>query len=184
MQPRALPARVEVPPDPRDLTGEFPFSRTIEVRFGDTDAMGHVNNAVYLTYCEAARVSYFEAATGRDFFDVDDYTTGHVPGTESGVGPRHRWSFILAEARVVYRAPAYFGEALTVETRTCRIGRSSMTMEYRITAPESKIGRARLIAVADSVMVTYDYDHHRPMPLPDELVELLETFEGRRLREG
>ncbi len=183
MEPRASRARVEVPTDPRDLPGDFPFQRPIEVRFGDTDAMGHVNNAVYLTYLEAARVSYFEAATARDFFDVGDVTTGHLPGTESGVGPRHRWSFILAEARVIYRAPAYFGETLTIETRTCRIGRSSMTMEYRITAPDSRIAPARLVAVGDSVMVTYDYTHHRPTPLPAELVEMLESFEGRSLHE-
>ncbi len=49
------PARVSVPEDPRDLPGQFRFRREIEVRFRDTDAMGHVNNAEYLTYCEIAR---------------------------------------------------------------------------------------------------------------------------------
>ena len=38
-------------PDPRDLAGDFRHRRSVEVRFADTDAMGHVNNAVYLTYC-------------------------------------------------------------------------------------------------------------------------------------
>src|SRR4051794_23064791 len=41
--------RVVVPDDARDLPGEFRFRRPIEVRFADTDAMGHVNNAAYLT---------------------------------------------------------------------------------------------------------------------------------------
>lgn len=184
-----LSAHVEVPRDPRDLVGSFRFSRPLEVRFGDTDAMGHVNNAVYLTYCESARVSYFEAVTGEDFLGggiagEPDHAAQHGAGTEAGVGPRHRWSFILAEARVTYRSPAYFGETLTIETRTCRIGRSSMTAEYRITAPQSRFGPARLVATAESVAVGFDYVNGRPAPLPDDFVVLIEAYEGRPLREA
>jgi acyl-ACP thioesterase len=47
--------RVAVPADARDLSGPFRHRRMIEVRFADTDAMGHVNNAKYLTYVETAR---------------------------------------------------------------------------------------------------------------------------------
>jgi acyl-ACP thioesterase len=46
-----------VTPDPRDLPGDFGHRRELDVRFADTDAMGHVNNAVYLTYCESARIA-------------------------------------------------------------------------------------------------------------------------------
>ncbi len=174
--------REDVPSDPRDLPGPFPFRRTLEVRFGDTDAMGHVNNAVYLTYCEAARVSYFEAATGRSFLDAGDHR-GRGVGMEAGEGPRHRWSFILAEARVTFRSPAYFGETLTVEVRTSKIGRSSMPREDRITGPASHLAPARLIAVCESVQVGYDYEHEHPVALPEDLVGLLEAFEGRSLRD-
>ncbi|MEA2609282.1 MAG: Thioesterase-like superfamily, partial [Chloroflexota bacterium] len=42
--------------DPRDLPGAFSHRVEIVVRFADTDAMGHVNNAVYLSYMETARI--------------------------------------------------------------------------------------------------------------------------------
>ncbi len=44
--------------------GEYPVVLEITVRFRDLDAMGHVNNAVYLTYFEEARVEYLKAASG------------------------------------------------------------------------------------------------------------------------
>ncbi len=178
MPDASVPAlgRVEVPPDPRDLPGEFRFRRPIEVRFGDTDAMGHVNNAVYLTYCESARASYYEAVTGRMLLEPD--STASVLGRP----PTEDSQFILAEARITYRSPAFFGETLTVEVRASRIGRTSFTLEYRLTAPESSFGQARLVAISDSVLVGYDYNRGHPVPLPAALVERLETFEGRSLR--
>ncbi len=137
------------------------------MRFSDTDAMGHVNNARYLTYCEIARVAYYEAVTGQALPIM-------VHGASEGM--------ILAEIRITYRAPAFYGESLAVETRVVRIGRSSFTMEHRLTAPESRYGHARLIAIASSVLVSYDYSAERPIPVPDDLVIAIESFEGRVLR--
>jgi acyl-CoA thioester hydrolase len=160
-------SRIDLPPDPRDLAGDFGFRRDVEVRFADTDAMGHVNNAAYLTYCEIARAAYYEAVTGRPL------ALG-VHGAEEGM--------ILAEVRVTFRAPAFHGETLAVETRVVRIGRSSFTMEHRISAPDSRYGSHRLVAVAESVLVTYDYTAERPVPVPDALVTGIESFEGLSLR--
>ena len=58
--------RIEVPPDPRDLPGEFGHRLEVSVRFGDTDAMGHANNARFLTYCESARFAYVYAVALHD----------------------------------------------------------------------------------------------------------------------
>ncbi len=160
-------SRIDLPPDPRDLAGDFAFRRDVEVRFADTDAMGHVNNAAYLTYCEIARAAYYEAVTGRPL------ALG-VHGAEEGM--------ILAEVRVTFRAPAFYGETFAVETRVVRIGRSSFTMEHRISAPDSRYGSRRLVAVAESVLVTYDYTAGRPVPVPDSLVTGIESFEGLSLR--
>ncbi len=161
-------SRAVVPPDPRDLPGDFGCRRDVEVRFADTDAMGHVNNASYLTYCEIARAAYYETVTGRQL------SLG-VHGAEEGM--------ILAEIRMTYRSPAFYGETLAVETRVVAMGRTSFTMEHRITAPDSRYGTARLVAIAASVLVTYDYKARRPIPLPASLVEAVESFEGHRLRE-
>jgi len=161
--------RVPVPDDPRDLPGDFPCRREIEIRVADTDAMGHVNNASYLTYFEMARVGYWEAATG------EPLPLG-VHGAEEGL--------ILADIRVAFRSPALYGERLIVETRVTRLGRTSIGMEHRLTSPGSHLAPARLLAVAESVLVTYDYGAGRSVPVPARLVEAVERLEGRALREG
>lgn len=157
--------RIETAPDPRDLPGPFRHRVTIDVRFADTDAMGHVNNAVYLTYCEMARIRYWTDVTG------EPVAAGHE-GAES---------LILAEARITYRAPVFHTEQVTVETRANRIGSSSFTLEHRLTACPPG-GAPRLVAVSDSVMVRYDYRTERSTALDDGFVAAIERHEGRTLR--
>ena len=159
-------SRIDVPADARDLPGDFAHTHPVEVRLSDTDAMGHVNNARYLTYVEIARVAYYEEVTGNAL------PIG-VHGAEEGM--------ILAEIRMTYRSPAFYGETLAVETRVERIGRTSFGMVHRITAPESRYGPARLIAVADSTLVAYDYEAECPIAVPDEWRSGMEAFEGRTL---
>ncbi len=171
MEQRPVPSprsRVEVPPDPRDLAGDFACRLEIAVRFADTDAMGHVNNANYMTYCEIARVAYYEEVSGHPL------PVG-VHGADEGM--------ILAQARVTFRSPAFYGETLTVETRATRRGRTSFTLEHRLTAAQSRYGDARLIAVADSILVIYDYRAERPIPMPEDLAAAMDAFEGRDLSE-
>jgi acyl-CoA thioester hydrolase len=150
--------------DPRDLPGEFKHRVRITVRFADTDAMGHVNNAVYLTYCEIARIRYWTDVTGEPI----------ALGTEGAE------SLILAEARITYRAPAFHGETVTVETRATRIGRSSFTLEHRLLAAVPD-GPERLVAVSESILVRYDYADHVPVELPAAYVAAIEAYEGRPL---
>jgi acyl-CoA thioester hydrolase len=159
--------RLAVPDDPRDLPGDFPHRFPVIIRFGDTDAMGHTNNSRFLTFCESARLDYWEAATGEPFALV---THGAVE------------SLILAEIRVTYRSPSYFGEPLTVESRIGRLGRTSFTMEHRVTAQENPRGHARLVATAEDILVLYDYATDRPRTIPDETIAKLEAYEGRPLR--
>jgi len=152
-------------PDPRDLTGTFRHRVEIVVRFADTDAMGHVNNAVYLTYCEIARIRYWTDITGEPI----------------SLGTEGAESLILAEARITYRAPAFHGETVTVETRATRIGSSSFTLEHRLLACVE--GEApRLVAISESILVRYDYATARPVALSVVHVEAIEAFEGRSLR--
>jgi acyl-CoA thioester hydrolase len=159
-------SRVAVPADPRDIAGDFAHRHDVEVRLADTDAMGHVNNARYLTYVEIARVAYYEEVTG-NALPVATH------GAEEGM--------ILAEIRMTYRSPAFYGETLTVETRVERIGRTSFGMVHRMTAPESRYGPARLVAVADSTLVSYDYAAEQPIPVPDQWREAMSRYEGRAL---
>jgi acyl-CoA thioester hydrolase len=157
--------RIATPEDPRDLPGDFAHRVEIDVRFADTDAMGHVNNAVYLTYCEMARIRYWTDVTG------EPVAAGHE-GAES---------LILAEARITYRAPVFHSETVTVETRATHIGRSSFILEHRLTACPPG-GSPRLVATSESVMVRYDYEADRSAPLDETFMVAIEAFEGRRLR--
>ena len=81
----------------RSPEGPFRYRHPIEVRYVDTDGLGHVNNATYLSYFEAARAGYYAKATGHPF----------------GTGPdAARQTFVIAEAHIAYRAPAFFGEPI------------------------------------------------------------------------
>jgi len=90
-------------------------------------------------------------------------------------------SLILAEARITYRAPVFHGETVTVETRATHIGRTSFTLEHRLTAHRSG-DRSRLVATSESAMVRYDYKTDRPAALGPTFIDAIETFEGRALR--
>src|SRR3990172_7767065 len=93
--PTPARSRAPVPDDPRDLPGSFAHRHVVEVRFADTDAMGHVNNSNYLTYAEIARVAYYERVTGEPL-------PVRIHGSGAGMG--------LAEIPIPHPTPALFGE--------------------------------------------------------------------------
>ncbi len=166
----ATPSRDRVPtagrPDPRDLAGDFGHRFEVRVRFADTDAMGHVNNATYLTYVEAARIDWWTTITGEPL------------EREGG----RRDGLILAQADVDFRSPIVFGELVTIESRATRIGRTSLGLEHRLTAAPATGGPARLVATCRSVLVRYDYVSAAPTSWPPAFVAAIEAFEGRALR--
>jgi len=133
----------------------FPVSTTVRARFRDTDAMGHVNNAVYSSYLEEARVVYWRELTGlEDFTKVD---------------------LILAKVEINYRSPAFVGEAMTVNIRLSRIGGSSFDFEYRIIDKKTD----RLVVEATSTQCLYDYEKGRVKRIPADLKEKIATLEAR-----
>jgi acyl-CoA thioester hydrolase len=148
---------------PTRLAGEFQFEQPVEVRFVDTDAFGHVNNAVYLSYFEAARAGYYAKVMG-------------VPFNSGGLASEH--AFVIAEARISYRAPAYFGETLLVGCRFAWTSRSSFGLTYRIRAEASGLAPARLVADGETVQVMYDLGRSRISRVPADLVARFEEFEG------
>jgi acyl-CoA thioester hydrolase len=157
---------VSGPARAQPLRGEFRYRHPIEVRFVDTDALGHVNNAVYFSYLEAARAGYHAFVTGSAF----------------GSGPdAHRTTFFIAEARIVYRSPARFGEPLTCACRVSWAGRSSFGLEYRVEAGASPLGEPRIVADGATVQVFFDLERGRVIRIPAELRARMEAYEGRAL---
>ena len=140
------------------MTDDLRHRTPIQVRFRDTDAFGHVNNAVFFTYIELARVRYL----------ID------VLGLE---GPFERMPLILARVELDFRSPILFGEDVEVTSQVDRIGRSSIAMSHRLTAGPDQ----RLVGESQSVLVTYDYEAARPIPVPDAWRAKLAAHEGRPL---
>jgi acyl-CoA thioester hydrolase len=153
-------------PRSRPFEGEFRYRHAIEIRYQDTDALGHVNNATYLSYFEMARGGYYNAVVGHPF----------------GTGPdADKRTFVIAEARVTYRLPAFYGEPLSCAVRVGWVSRSAFSFEYRVEVEDSPVGRARVVADGETVQVFYDLERGRPVRTPPDLVRDLVAYEGREL---
>lgn len=143
------------PPGEAMLRDRFRVVVPVQVRFRDLDAMGHVNNAVYLTYLEMGRLAYYRELMGlthpRDF------------------------NFILAHVSIDFRSPLVLGETVYVGVRVTRVGRKSFHFAYELREGHS----GRLVAEANSVQVMYDYGQQTTVPVSPEFRQRLESFEGR-----
>lgn len=124
------------------------FRHRLDVRFRDCDPMGHVNNAVYLTYLEQARFAHWRAVWGVDFEGL--------PADAPGV--------ILARVEIDYRRQAKYGDVLEVRISLERIGRTSFSYGYQVVDQDDAV-----VAEAKSVQVMYDYTAGRPVPLSDDM---------------
>lgn len=134
---------------------EFRYQHAIEVRYGDLDPQGHVNNAKFFTYVEQARISYvihLGLWEGKSFFDI---------------------GFILAEARLTFDSPIHFGQKPQVNVRVSRMGNKSLTMEYLLLEAES----GEKFASGDSVLVAYDYHSRTTIPIPERWRRVIGEFE-------
>jgi len=135
----------------------FTLTHEIVPRFRDTDAMGHINNAVYITYLEVARQQYWRAFSGGE-----DY---------------RRVPFILAHVQIDFRSEALVSEVLDIGIRCDWIGNKSFAFGYEIRENQS----GRRVVEATSVQVCYDYAAKRSIPVPGDLRAQLERYEGRSL---
>ena len=112
------------------------------MRFGDTDAMGHVNNATFLTYLEDARVGFFR----------------HVSGDLISLG-----GLILARTEIDFVRPILFGtSAVRTSAWVDHVGTRSFRMGYTMEQDGQVVGRAT------AVMVAYDYAAGASRPLSDD----------------
>jgi acyl-CoA thioester hydrolase len=126
----------------------------VEVQFRDCDPLGHVNNSVYLTYFENARIAYCIGPLGvKDWKEIQ---------------------FILARIECDYRSPALPGERLLIGTRVTRLGGASFDMDYKIV--EKTAGR--LVAEAKTVQVCFDYKANKVMRIPEKYREAVRRLDG------
>ena len=128
----------------------------IQVRYGDLDPQGHVNNARFLTYTEQTRMSYLIELglwDGVSFIDL---------------------GLIVADIHMSYLSPIHLGQAIQVGVCVTRIGNKSINFEFQLEDTESK----KIIAKCETVMVTYDYHTESSIPVPQTWREKIKAFEG------
>lgn len=136
---------------------DYPVSVDIPVRFRDVDGMGHVNNAVFSTYLETARIAYWERLD---------------PAVREG--DLNRVTMILARTEIDFRGQISYGETVRVHTRCPRVGTKSFDLEYRIESADGE----RLYAEARTVQVAFDYEAQRTIPVGEELRRRIAAVEG------
>lgn len=125
------------------------------VRFKDVDALRHTNNAVYFSYLEEARMSYFKALG----YTQEQFLTD--------------CPFILAEASCQYKSPSFMGETLDIFCGVTEIKNASFMMEYEIKEQKTQ----RLVALGKTAQVTFDYKKSKVIPIPEELRKKIENLE-------
>ena len=119
----------------------MPFSQPIEVRFSDLDAMGHVNNAVVISYMEQARYQWWRTFLGGRRFQEE--------------------GFLIARVEVDYRMPILIGDDVRVALHCTMVGNSSFELSYRLT----KGVDGEVFAEGKTVQVMLDFVAQRPKPL-------------------
>lgn len=139
---------------------DFHFYHPVEVRYGDLDPQGHVNNAKYLTYFEQARIAYW---IEMGFFTRDQSFM------EIGV--------ILADVHITYFEPVYFGQNIKVGVHVAKLGNKSMTWEQNILDADS----GKELAKGEVVVVAYDYKQGKTIPIPQEWRDKIIGFEGLKV---
>ena len=139
---------------------DYRFYYPIEVRYGDLDPQGHVNNAKHLTYFEQARIHYM--------IELGLFTRDQS-FMQIGV--------IVADVHITYLEPIYFGQNIKVGVHAAKLGSKSMTWEQNIVDTDT----GREAARGEVIIVTYDYKDEKTIPVPSEWRERITVFEGLKV---
>ncbi len=130
--------------------GSTPFVHRERVRFGDLDAMRHLNNVVYLRYFESARIAYLREL-------IPSHDPANPEQDDTGV--------IFAECHINYRSPVHYDEEVEVHCSVGEVRRSAFKVEFRMEV------NGRLAAEGYGWLVGFDYSQQNAVPLPEQLRE-------------
>lgn len=129
------------------------FVHRDRVRFGDLDAMRHLNNVAFLGFFESARIAY-----------ITELLPTHDPAHPEG-----DFGLIFAECHISYRSPAFYDEELQTSLAPTALRRSSFRLHFRIASGTD----GRLLAEGWGALVGYDYVAGKATPLPERLLDAL-----------
>jgi acyl-CoA thioester hydrolase len=141
--------------DVSPLLADFRVITTIPVLWSDEDAFGHVNNVVFLRWCEEGRVQYLH----------------RIPlwsdAPSSGVGP------IIASVHCDYREQVRYPDTVDIGTKVERIGTSSIRLRQTLVSRNDNV----VVAEAHATLVLFDYTQQRPVRVPDDLRQRIADLE-------
>ncbi|PQV46764.1 thioesterase family protein [Paraburkholderia sp. BL21I4N1] len=129
------------------------YETPIDVKYRDTDSMGHVSSPVYYDYLQHSYLSYM--------FDLLD-----MPRTE-------KLPHIMVKTQCEYLAPAMFGDKLTVRSSVVKFGSKSFELEHVMEREDKQI-----IARGASTHVMFDYTTNKTALVPDAFKERVMSFQG------
>jgi len=141
------------------MLDDYPVIVDLEVRWGEMDALGHVNNVMYLQYFETARIVYLERL-GLE-----------PPGPQWG-----ERGLIIASIGCRYKYPVTYPDTLSVGAKVVSVVEDRLIMEHSVVS--QKAGREA--ASGEAEIVSYDYVAGQRAPLPPEWLAAITELEGRR----
>ncbi len=136
---------------------DFRFFHPTEIRYGDLDPQGHVNNAKHLTYFEHARVEYFVKLgllrKEQSFMEI-------------GV--------IVADIHITYHKPVHWVDPVKTGVRMAKIGNKSMTVEQAVVNART----GEVLSSGTVILVAFDYEAQKTRTVPEFWRETMIRFEG------
>lgn len=137
---------------------DYKYKTDIAIRFSDIDSVGHVNNAIYLTYFEVARINYFR--------DVAHWNN-------KGVG------FIVGRSEINYLKPVTIDDRIVCYVRVIRIGNSSFDVMHVLVKLTEK--GEEICTTCKTVCISYDYAANKSIPIPIEGRKKMIDYDEPRL---
>ena len=134
---------------------DYRFFSPMPTRWGDADALGHINNVQFVRFIENGRLAYFEQLCGLRL----------EPGVSQG--------FVIASLQVDFLSQVHHPAELEVGTRVSRLGNSSFDVEASIFFKDHH----EPVFTSIGICVWYDFDRNRSQPIPEQTREAIVNFE-------
>ncbi len=138
-------------------TLKFNHQYSVQIRFVDIDAFGHVNNAVFASYYETARVAYFDEVLGL-----------RINWKKNGL--------ILAKNILEYKLPVYLRDTIICRTAVVKLGNKSIEIFNELIRKNNN--KEEIVASAHGILVCYDYEKNETIEIPSEWRELIQRKES------
>lgn len=130
------------------------FEAEVEVRYRETDSLGHVSSPVYYEYMQLAYLKYMRELIGKK--------------------PGEKMPHVMVSTSCDYLRPVKDGDVLRIQTRVTKFGKKSFELEYEM----RRDGQEDIAAKGRSVHVMFDYAIQSTMAVPQEFVDRVIEYQG------